>query len=51
MVKPQPGMSITKVQRYLDEVKKDHSACYLILLCMVDDIVHLFENIESTKAM
>src|SRR3954465_1564154 len=40
-----------EVNRYSDECKKDRSARYLMLFCMADDLVHLYEDLSSLKAM
>src|SRR5436853_1610160 len=38
-------------KRFSDESKKDRSARFLILSCMADDLVHLYEDLPSAKAM
>ena len=40
-----------EVWRYSDNVKKDRSARYLMLSCMADDLVHLYEDLPTAKAM
>src|SRR5438270_549399 len=40
-----------EVWRYSDDVKKDRSARYLMLSCMADDLVHLYEDLPTAKAM
>src|SRR3954467_13460026 len=40
-----------EVWRYLDDVKKDPSAQYLMLSCMADDLFHLYEDLPTVKAM
>src|SRR4051812_36922023 len=39
------------VWRHLDDIKKDQSARFLILSCIVDDLVHLYEDLPTAKAM
>src|SRR5438045_9572806 len=41
----------SEVKRHQDESKKDHSARFLMLSCMADDLVHLYEDLPSAKAM
>src|SRR5436190_19269317 len=41
----------SEVKRHLDETKKDRSARFLMLSCMADDLVHLYEDFSSAKAM
>ena len=41
----------SEVKRHLDESKKDRSARFLMLSCMADDLVHLYEDLPSAKAM
>lgn len=50
-VNPQSATSPEEIQWYSNNVKKDHSEWYLMLSCMIDDLVHLFEVIESAQAM
>src|SRR4051812_47570790 len=40
-----------EVWRYSDDVNKDRSARYLMLSCMADDLVHLYEDLPTVKAM
>ena len=40
-----------EVWRYSDDVKKHRSARYLMLSCMDDDLVHLYEDLPTAKAM
>src|SRR3954464_8844750 len=40
-----------EVWRYSNDIKKDRSARYLMLSCMVDDLVHLYEDLPTAKAM
>src|SRR4051812_14444940 len=41
----------SEMKRYQDETKKDRSARFLMLSCMADDLVHLYEDLPSAKAM
>src|SRR5438270_11070323 len=41
----------SEVKRYQDECKKDRTARFLMLSCMADDLVHLYEDLPSAKAM
>src|SRR3954470_9289783 len=41
----------SEVKRHSDESKKDRSARFLMLSCMADDLVHLYEDLPSAKAM
>src|SRR3954462_14279162 len=40
-----------EVWRHSDDVKKDRSARYLMLSCMADDLVHLYEDLPTVKTM
>src|SRR4051812_9057466 len=40
-----------EVWRYSDNIEKDRSAWYLVLSCMADDLVHLYEDLPTAKAM
>src|SRR4051812_25609427 len=40
-----------KVFRNSDDVKKDRSERFLMLSCMTDDLVHLYEDLPTAKAM
>src|SRR5256886_9629741 len=41
----------SEVKRHQDESKKDRSARFLMLSCMADDLVHLYEDLPFAKAM
>ena len=41
----------SEVKHYQDESKKDRSARFLMLSCIDDDLVHLYEDLPSAKAM
>src|SRR3954471_649934 len=41
----------SEVKRHLDETKKDRNARFLMLSCMEDNLVHLYEDLPSAKAM
>src|SRR4051812_29021256 len=41
----------SEVKRHQDESKKDRSARFLMMSCMVNDLVHLYEDLPSAKAM
>src|SRR3954471_352887 len=41
----------SEAKRHQDECKKDCSACLLMLPCIADNLVHLYEDLPSTKAM
>src|SRR3954469_15283956 len=41
----------SEVKRHLAESKKDRTARFLMLPCMGDDLVHLYEDLPSAKAM
>lgn len=45
------GTDAAEEKRHSDEVKKDHSARYLMLSCMADNIIYEFKKFESSKAM
>src|SRR4051812_27690612 len=41
----------SEVKRNPDESKKDRSARFLMICCMADDLVHLYEDLPSAKTM
>src|SRR4051812_41773952 len=41
----------SEVKRHQDECKKDRSARFLMISCMAYELVHLHEDLPSTKAM
>src|SRR3954463_6695275 len=40
-----------EIWRHSDDVKKDRSARYLMLSCMADDLVHLYDDLPTAKSM
>ena len=51
MVVPAVSKDATEIDWFKDEEKRDRNAQYLILSCMGDDLVHLYEQIKSAKAI
>src|SRR3954464_3790399 len=39
-----------EVWRYTNDIKKDQSAQFLMLSCMADDLVHLYEDLPTVKS-
>lgn len=50
-VKSQVSNVVANVKRYAKEVQKCKSAQFLIMSCMSDEIVHMFEDMKLVKAI